>query len=59
MEEARPGLDRPPPPRRRGRVAEAAVTTLEGKVKAEIDEAVKFAEDSPPADEYASFTYKE
>ena len=40
-------------------VDEAAVKTLEGKVKAEIDEAVKFAEDSPPADEYASFTYKE
>jgi pyruvate dehydrogenase E1 component alpha subunit len=38
---------------------EAALKSLEARVKAEIEEAVKFAEDSPPADEYAAFTYKE
>ncbi len=38
---------------------EAKLKAIESKVKAEIDDAVKFAEDSPPADEYMSFTYKE
>ena len=38
---------------------EAQVKSLEAKVKAEIDEAVKFAEDSPAADEYLPYTYKE
>src|SRR5262249_4932527 len=38
---------------------EAACKVLEAKVKAEIDDAVKFAEESPPADEYKSFTYKD
>jgi pyruvate dehydrogenase E1 component alpha subunit len=38
---------------------EATLKTLEVKVKAEIDDAVKFAEESPPADEYLPFTYKE
>jgi pyruvate dehydrogenase E1 component alpha subunit len=40
-------------------VDELALKALEAKVKAEIEDAVKFAEDSPPADEYAGFTYKE
>jgi pyruvate dehydrogenase E1 component alpha subunit len=38
---------------------EPALKQLEARVKAEIEEAVKFAEDSPPADDYMSFTYKE
>ncbi len=38
---------------------EPTLKALEAKVKAEIEEAVKFAEDSPPADEYLPFTYKE
>jgi len=38
---------------------ETSLKALEAKVKAEIDDAVKFAEDSPPADEYLPFTYKE
>lgn len=38
---------------------EPALKALEARVKAEIEDAVKFAEDSPPADEYATFTYKE
>ena len=38
---------------------DTALKALESKVKAEIDDAVKFAEDSGPADEYAAFTYKE
>jgi pyruvate dehydrogenase E1 component alpha subunit len=40
-------------------VDEGTVKALEGKVKAEIDDAVRFADESPVADEYASFTYKE
>jgi pyruvate dehydrogenase E1 component alpha subunit len=32
---------------------------VEDKVRAEIEDAVKFAEDSPPADRYAEFTLKE
>ena len=38
---------------------EPTLKALEAKVKAEIDDAVKFAEDSPPADEYMPFTYKD
>ncbi len=37
---------------------EAEVKALELKVKEEIDSAVKFAEESPAADEYLPFTYK-
>jgi len=40
-------------------VEETALKALESKVRAEIEEAVKFAEESPPADDYASFTYKD
>jgi pyruvate dehydrogenase E1 component alpha subunit len=40
-------------------VDEVTLKALESKVKAEIDDAVKFAEESPPADEYQGFTYKE
>jgi len=40
-------------------VDEIALKAIEAKVKAEIDDAVKFAEDSAPADDYMSFTYKE
>ena len=32
---------------------------LEADVKAEIDDAVKFAEESPPADEYFPYVIKE
>ena len=39
--------------------AEADLTALEADVKAEIDDAVKFAEQSPPADEYAKCVVKE
>ena len=38
---------------------EADLTALEDDVKAEIEDAVKFAEESPAADEYLPFTYKE
>jgi pyruvate dehydrogenase E1 component alpha subunit len=38
---------------------EPTLKALEAKVKAEIEDAVKFAEDSGPADEYLPFTYKE
>jgi len=38
---------------------ETSLKALEAKVKAEIDEAVRFAEDSPAADEHAGFTYKD
>jgi pyruvate dehydrogenase E1 component alpha subunit len=41
------------------KVDEAALKALEAKVRAEIEDAVKFAEESPPADDYASFTYKD
>ena len=36
-----------------------ALEALEGDVKAEIEDAVKFAEDSPPADEYFPYVVKE
>lgn len=38
---------------------DAALEELEGDVKAEIDDAVKFAEESPPADEYLPYVIKE
>ena len=38
---------------------EAELEALEADVKAEIDDAVKFAEDSPRADEYAPYVVKE
>jgi pyruvate dehydrogenase E1 component alpha subunit len=40
-------------------VDEIALKAVEAKVKAEIEDAVKFADESPPADDYTSFTYKE
>ena len=40
-------------------MAEEELTTLEDDVKAEIEDAVKFAEDSPPADEYKQYVVKE
>jgi hypothetical protein len=36
-----------------------ALDGLEADVKSEIEDAVKFAEDSPPADEYLPYTVKE
>jgi pyruvate dehydrogenase E1 component alpha subunit len=38
---------------------EAKLKAIEATVKAEIEDAVRFAEESPPADEYLPFTYKE
>jgi pyruvate dehydrogenase E1 component alpha subunit len=38
---------------------EAELEALEAEVKAEIEDAVKFAEDSPPADEYAQYVVKD
>lgn len=38
---------------------EPELKSIEAKVKEEIEGAVKFAEESPPADEYLPFTYKE
>ncbi|CAN5835827.1 pyruvate dehydrogenase (acetyl-transferring) E1 component subunit alpha [soil metagenome] len=38
---------------------EADLDALESDVKAEIEDAVKFAEDSPPADEYFPYVIKE
>jgi TPP-dependent pyruvate/acetoin dehydrogenase alpha subunit len=40
-------------------MAEDELTSLEADVKAEIEDAVKFAEDSPPADEYKQYVVKE
>jgi TPP-dependent pyruvate/acetoin dehydrogenase alpha subunit len=39
-------------------MAEAAIEALEADVKAEIEDSVKFAEDSPPADAYAPYVMK-
>ncbi|MBA3397893.1 MAG: pyruvate dehydrogenase (acetyl-transferring) E1 component subunit alpha [Deltaproteobacteria bacterium] len=39
--------------------ADADLEALEADVKAEIEDAVKFAEDSPPADDYKSYVVKE
>jgi pyruvate dehydrogenase E1 component alpha subunit len=38
---------------------DAALDELEADVRAEIEDAVKFAEDSPPADEYLPYVIKE
>ena len=38
---------------------DAALEELEADVKAEIEDAVKFAEDSPVADEYLPYVIKE
>jgi pyruvate dehydrogenase E1 component alpha subunit len=40
-------------------VTEEAIAELEADVKAEIEDAVKFAEDSEPADEYLKYVVKE
>jgi pyruvate dehydrogenase E1 component alpha subunit len=40
-------------------LAEADLEALEADVKAEIEDAVKFAEDSPPADAYKQYVTKE
>ena len=40
-------------------MSEDELTALEDDVKAEIEDAVKFAEDSPPADEYWPYVVKE
>ena len=40
-------------------IQEAALDELETEVKAEIEDAVKFAEESPPADEYFPYVVKE
>lgn len=40
-------------------IKDAALDELETEVKAEIEDAVKFAEDSPPADEYLPYVVKE
>jgi pyruvate dehydrogenase E1 component alpha subunit len=40
-------------------MSEDELTSLEDDVKAEIEDAVKFAEDSPPADEYKQYVVKE
>ncbi len=40
-------------------MSEDELTALEDDVKAEIEDAVKFAEDSPPADEYFPYVVKE
>jgi pyruvate dehydrogenase E1 component alpha subunit len=40
-------------------IKDAALDALETEVKAEIEDAVRFAEDSPPADEYLPYVVKE
>jgi TPP-dependent pyruvate/acetoin dehydrogenase alpha subunit len=40
-------------------MSEADLEALEAEVIAEIEDAVKFAEDSPPADEYLQYVVKE
>jgi pyruvate dehydrogenase E1 component alpha subunit len=40
-------------------VTEEAIVELEADIKAEIEDAVKFAEDSEPADEYLKYVVKE
>jgi pyruvate dehydrogenase E1 component alpha subunit len=40
-------------------ISEPDLEKLEAEVKAEIEDAVKFAEESPPADEYLPYVYKE
>ena len=41
------------------RAGEAELEALEAAVREEIDQAVRHAEDSPPADAYRPYTYKE
>jgi pyruvate dehydrogenase E1 component alpha subunit len=41
------------------RAEEGEIRAIEHQVREEIEDAVKFAEDSAPADDYKSFTYKE
>jgi pyruvate dehydrogenase E1 component alpha subunit len=41
------------------RAEEPEIKLVEAKVREEIEDAVKFAEESPPADEYLPFTYKD
>ncbi len=55
---------RDPLPRSRQRLLdvgmlEAEIAALEDDVRVEIEDAVKFAEDSPPADEYKKYVVKE
>jgi len=55
---------RDPLPRSRQRLLdvgmpEAEIAALEDDVRAEIEDAVKFAEESPPADEYKKYVVKE
>ena len=55
---------RDPLSRSRARLAEMGMpepelAALEAEVKAEVDDAVKFAEESPPADEYLPYVTKE
>jgi TPP-dependent pyruvate/acetoin dehydrogenase alpha subunit len=38
---------------------EDEIKGIEDRVKAEIEDAVRFAEESPPADRYMDFTIKE
>jgi pyruvate dehydrogenase E1 component alpha subunit len=39
--------------------AQSSLDAMEADVKAEIEDAVKFAEDSPAADDYKSYVIKE
>lgn len=41
------------------RASEDEIAAIEAAVKEEIEDAVRFAEESPPADEYLPFTYAE
>ena len=41
------------------KASEDEITKIEAAVKAEIEDAVRFAEESPEADDYMSFTYKD
>jgi pyruvate dehydrogenase E1 component alpha subunit len=41
------------------RASEDELTAIEAKAKAEVEDAVKFAEESPAADRHAEYTYKE
>ncbi len=62
-EEVEEWRKRDPIPLARRRLAEEAdvgdetFREIDAQVKAEIEDAVRFAEDSPPADDYASYTY--
>jgi pyruvate dehydrogenase E1 component alpha subunit len=41
------------------RAEEGEIKAIETQVREEIEDAVRFADESPPADDYKSFTYKE